>query len=164
MKILLCLSVCFILLSFTPIPAPKIVGFRQHESYTVYTFVSHNESVINIQIHNLTTGFPIDTNHVICEYQCSFWSMYYPISSASSDPICSFYVTEQNNETQSVVIRFRTNTTSHIKILCFRGTYQPIGTWTFISGSLMKAWESTVLTLKKVIIDALGDQNPKQGA
>lgn len=156
-KQILCLVTSFVLIN---VPGITLEKHSFPSKYTEYTIITENESVVSVLIQNSSNRFPIDTKHVIVEYQCEFHDWYYPCYTTSSDDTY-FWVTEHDNDTWNVIIKFKHNVTSHIKVLCYPGTYKPLGTWAYWGGTLQKAITASHLFLKKLIIDAFNGQDPK---
>ncbi len=154
---ILCLVASLVLVS---VPGITLEKHSFPSTHTEYNIVTHNESVVNIVIQNRSNGFPIDTSHIIVQYRCSFYDWYYPCYTTSSDDTY-FWVTEHDNDTWNVIIKFKKNVTSHIKIFCYPGTYEALGTWAYWGGTLQKAITASHLFLKKLIIDAFHGGEPK---
>jgi hypothetical protein len=147
-----------LLLSVTPFTMVK----TEHvfpSYHTEYEITTNNEKVVDISLHNKTNGFGIDTNFITVQYRSSFRDWYYPIYTTSSDDVY-FYTTEYSNQTWHVIIRFKTNVSSHIKLMLYPGAYSETNTWDYWAGRLATIYSSTGLFIKKLIIDAFHGASP----
>jgi hypothetical protein len=147
-----------ILLSSAP-----IMNFSSHRFPTYHLdceVTTHNESVVDIPIHNGSVGFGIDKNFITVQYRSSFHDWWYPVQDTSSDDVY-YYVTEYSNITWHIIIKFKTNVSSHIKLSLYRGAYSETNSWDYWGGRLATSLSSIKLFLKKLIIDAFHGASPK---
>jgi len=156
------LKALFLSLTILLVNVPPTMIFSNHSfpsRHTEYEITTHNESVVDITIHNKSNGFPISTDFIIVQYRSSFHDWWYPCYTTSSDDTY-FWVDENSNITWHVMIKFQKNCTSHIKLTCYPGSYSSRSTWSYWGGLLQKSYTSISLFLKKIIIDAFGGSSP----